>query len=133
VLCTTLIFAELYIAFPMRGEISPDGIAKKLGLSSPNEALPSGRRLDQVLSQTLQWLTNEGYVQGPTGIIGGHTLTSKALTSMNVVPPSLSGEVVAEPLGPQILTAATDTSSAHGNTVIQTVMGKFFGSIGKST
>jgi len=147
---TTLVFAELYIEFPMRKDLSADEIATKLGLSDAEGTLPSGRKFNEVFHHTVAWLREEGYVQGqsqPMGAFGsttglttvhfgpirGITLTSKALTVMNVVPASLGGATSIEPLGPQILTAATDTSSAHGNTVIQNLMATFFGTTGKST
>jgi hypothetical protein len=129
---TTVTFAELYIAFPMRKDLSLDEIAGKLGLSGAEAALPSGRKFNDVFLNTLQWLGDEGYVHGLANPFApsptkGLILTSKALTSMNVVPPSLSGEAAGEPLGPQILTAASDTTSVSGNTFITQVMGRFFG------
>ena len=130
---TTVIFAQLYIQFPMPKDLSADEVAKTLELSGPDVKPPSGRQFNDVFVQVVIWLINEGYIHSPTPVpLARVSLTSKALTVMNAVPTRLSAAPVTQSLGTQIMTAATDTSSASGKTFIGQVMGAFFGSISKS-
>jgi hypothetical protein len=86
---TAVIFALLYDAHPLPKTLEPSEIADILG-GSPTGTMPSGRTFNDVFAHTLSWLVHEKYIYSN----GVHPreraqLTDKALTAMNVVPPSL--------------------------------------------
>jgi hypothetical protein len=55
-----LAFAQLYKEFPVRIDISREAIADAMGVSS--DLLPSGRSFSQIVTFTLSWLQDEGYI-----------------------------------------------------------------------
>src|SRR5260370_14137716 len=104
---TAVIFGQLYIAFPVSEDIDIGRVAKVLGLADRRQEMRSGRPFNEVFIHTLGWLITEGFVRS-TGHIPQErvVLATKAITVMNVVPPSLS-----QPLGSQLADAAKDASS----------------------
>jgi hypothetical protein len=124
---TAVIFAQLYICHPLPKNLEPDEVASVLG-KSRSEILPSGRTFNDVFSHTLGWLVSQDFVLP----LGAHNrerdlLTAKALTAMNVVPPSLG-----QSLGTQITEATKEGSSDTGKSKIAELMGNFFGSFAAS-
>lgn len=93
-----LLFAQLYERFPTPIEhIQRQSIASAMGVSSgawETHILPSGRPFSEVLANSLNWLTEEGYIRlrGP-GSYEGVALTQKALAALNAVPLGLSASV----------------------------------------
>jgi len=87
-----LIFAQLYLAFPILVDIDRPGIAIAMAMGVvgddwSKDKLPSGRSFSDMLGHTISWLAAEDY----TRAAGGHsaervTLTSKKLAAMNAVP-----------------------------------------------
>jgi hypothetical protein len=53
-----LAFAQLYKEFPVRIDISREAIADAMGVS----LLPSGKSFSQIVTFTLSWLQDEGYI-----------------------------------------------------------------------
>ena len=77
--------------------IQRQSIASAMGVSSgtwETHILPSGRPFSEVLTNSLNWLTEEGYIRsrGP-GSYEEVALTQKALAALNAVPQGLSASV----------------------------------------
>ena len=124
---TAVIFAQLYISHPLPKNLEPDEVASVLG-KLRSDILPSGRTFNDVFAHTLGWLVSQGFVLP----LGNHPrerdlLTAKALTAMNVVPPSLN-----QSLGTQITEATKEGTSDTGKSKIAELMGNFFGGFAAS-
>jgi hypothetical protein len=123
---TAIIFTKLYIAFPLVGEIEGEEVARTLGLDSVDSTLPSGRKFDEVLRATFDWLANEGYIRGGpfnlTKTWRGQ-LTDKGRKTMNVDVPTLgsAGNALVANTRPDVV------STAQGRTVLVEVVKKIFG------
>jgi hypothetical protein len=122
---TAVIFGQLYDAFPVPQNVDIDQIAKVLGLADRQQQMSSGRPFNEVFVHTLGWLLREGFVRSEGNIAQERVvLATKAMTVMNIAPPSLS-----QPLGSQLADAAKDGSSEHAKSKMAELMGEFFGSL----
>jgi hypothetical protein len=121
---TAVIFGQLYNSFPKPTKVDPEAVASALGLQDRQARMSSGRTFYEVLSHTVQWLTNEDFIRS------GHpvpferlVLTAKGLSIMNAVPESLSRS-----LGSEIADATKEASTERGKRKIAELMGNFSGS-----
>jgi hypothetical protein len=121
---TAVIFSQLYISHPFPKTLEPTDIAAVLG-TSLHEKMPSGRTFNDVFSHTLAWLVHQGFVSA----LGSHMrerdlLTDKALSAMNVVPPSLS-----QTRGAELVDATRQATSTDGKSRIAKLVGNMIGGI----
>jgi hypothetical protein len=124
-----LIFAQLYREFPLARDIDRPGIAKSMGVDAadwPNHTLPSGRSLNDVMANTIGWLSAEGY----TSHYGAHpasrvVLTTRGLAALNAKPSELGGPVGEE------LKRVTEPDSVNLR-AIGDLIGGIFGGFTKS-
>ena len=124
-----LIFAQLYVAFPVLVDIDRNSIAQAMGAAGGDwtHKLPSGRSVSEMLAYTISWLTAEEY----TRAAGSHpaervTLTSKGLAAMNAVPAGLKQSIGAA------LTKATEQGSQSNHSAIGDLIGVLLGGFTKS-
>src|SRR5436190_17767991 len=87
---TAVIFARLFNAFPIPGNLQADKIAVELGLADDQQQMPSGWLFKEIFASTLDWLIREGFVRS-SGVhqVDGVVLTTKGMAALNIVPPSL--------------------------------------------
>jgi hypothetical protein len=116
---TAVVFSQLYISHPLPKTIEPDEVADTLGISRTG-MMPSGRAFDDVFSNTVAWLVQQQYISRAC-------LTDKALSAMNVVPPSLG-----QSRGSQLVDATKQARSENGRGKLVELVGTFFGSIFKT-
>jgi hypothetical protein len=60
-----LVFAQLYVQFPVVIDIDRQAIADKFGVQGSNwgaHQLPSGKNFSEVFAGTLGWLRHENYI-----------------------------------------------------------------------
>jgi hypothetical protein len=120
---TAVIFAQLYVSFPIDLKLEPVEVGKALGVSE-SSTLPSGRAFNEMFSHTLVRLIREGFVDSyGTYPRERCVLTTKAMTVMNVIPPNLK-----QPLGSELREAAENGASAANKSRMAELIGDFFGS-----
>lgn len=120
-----LIFAQLYRSFPIHQEITNQGIAQAMGVTGPctEHQLPSGRRFNDVVDHTVNWLIAEDYIRRSGRKLN---LTTKGLTAMNAVPSGLK-----QSLGKE-LTEATKHGVSRDLSRIGDLIGGAIGGLTKS-
>jgi hypothetical protein len=104
-----LVFAQLYDQFPSPiDRINREAIASAMGVPSSGletHMLPSGRPFTRVLTHTVLWLSDEGYIRprgsSPAEIVA---LTEKGLAALNAVPKGLSATI-----GSTLVKASSET------------------------
>jgi hypothetical protein len=124
-----LVFAQLYVQFPVVIDIDRQAIANSFGVQGNNwgvHKLPSGNSFADVFAGTLGWLKHENYIAS----FGAHPaervmLTEKGLAALNSAPKGLSAT-----LGSSLVRA---TAEARPNwSAIGELAGSALGSFTKS-
>ncbi len=123
---TAVIFSQLYISHPMPKTLDPAEVASTLGIAA-SETMPSGRTFNDVFAHTLSWLITQGFVHSHGHPRDRCILTDKALTAMNVVPPSLN-----QSRGSELVDASRQATSETGKNRIAELVGTVLGSIAKT-
>jgi hypothetical protein len=125
-----LAFAQLYKEFPTRIDISREAIADAMGVSS--DLLPSGRSFSQIVTFTLSWLQDEGYISRLNAAVYGPwqklVLSEKGLRALNAAPASLG-----EPVGSHLRNLSDQLSEGPSRvSQIADAVGSFIGGFTKS-
>jgi hypothetical protein len=90
-----LIFAQLYKAFPGTADIDRQGIATAMGVEE--DKLPSGNPFVGVLSSTISWLEDEGFMRSYGTLPAERArLTARGFSAMSTEPLRLTGTVGGE-------------------------------------
>jgi len=121
---TAVIFAQLYVSFPIPRLIDIQEVAATLGLN-PLTEMPSGRGFNDIFSHTLSWLIRENYIQALASVPRDRcVLTTRALMAMNVVPPTLN-----QTLGSELAEAAKQAPSQAGKNRMVDLIADFIGNV----
>jgi hypothetical protein len=128
-----VIFAQLYVHFPLPKDIPPEEVARVVGASMDTK-LPSGRTFNEVCSHTLVWLARQGYIESYAGEGGVPrsrvVLKDKAFFAMSLVPPALG-----RTLGSELVKVTGNPSSENKvkmAELVGTLVGSTLGSAGKA-
>jgi hypothetical protein len=123
-----LAFAQLYKEFPVRIDISREAIADAMGVS----LLPSGKSFSQIVTFTLSWLQDEGYISRLNAAVYGPwqklVLSEKGLRALNAAPASLG-----EPVGSHLRNLSDQLSEGPSRvSQIADAVGSIIGGFTKS-
>jgi hypothetical protein len=123
-----VIFAQLYVSFPVPADLDPTQIAQILG-TTVDQRMLTDRTLNEVFPHALAWLIHQRYVasNGPVPRLRTF-LTDKALAAMNVKPPAFGGATV----GAQLVRVTKDAASEAAKLKMAELVGTFFGSAAKT-